>query len=67
MTNPQKPRYEIGYVDPKTLKEELKRVVASGEYPKYDTQSGRKTYVITGDSIKDLVIRYFRRNYFRRN
>lgn len=59
MTNPQK-RYEIGYVDPKTLKEELKRVVDSGEYPKYDTQSGRKTYVITRDSLKDFVLRYIR-------
>lgn len=60
MTNPQKPKYEIGYVNPKTLRDELRRVVASGEYPKYDTQSARKTYVITRDSLKGLVLRYIR-------
>lgn len=61
--NTQKPRYDIGYVDPKTLREELKRVVDSGEYPKYDTQFGRKTYVITRElcSLPAKLLGYFRR------
>lgn len=51
-------RDEIKYVDPIILEEEVKKFVASGEYPKYDTQSARKTYVITRDSLKGLVLRY---------
>ncbi len=59
MTNTQKPRYEIVYIDPKTLKDELRRAVASGNFPRSDYQD-KKTYVITRDSLKGLVLRYIR-------
>ena len=43
----KKQRYEIGNEDLETISRELDELVNSGNYPKYGTQSGRKTYIIT--------------------
>ena len=64
MTNTQKQRYKIRNTDLEILTWELDEAVASGEYPKYDTQAGRKTYVITRElcSLPANFLKYFRRN-----
>jgi hypothetical protein len=57
----KKQRYEIKNPDLESLSNELNEVIASGNYPESGYQN-RKTYVITRNSLKGLVLKYFRRN-----